>query len=281
MNKDTKSILSNAVLRILKPLIRVLIKHDVSQSEFSELAKQAYVEVAYQHFSIPKRKMTYARVAVLTGLSRKEVVRLSSDAQGHGPQPKIAHNRASRVITGWLNDADFLDENKQAKILPLKPQASDKSTKFANFTHLVERYSGDISVGAILDELQRTGLVSRLDKEKIRLECLGYVPQIDELEKFEILSLCSRNLLSSGVHNIEKGEEQEPMFQRQLSHQLPEKLIHEFKAFSQQKSLDLLLEFNRWMGDENKQYEMKQSKPNDTLKRVGIGIYYFEEDETK
>ncbi|MFT7374091.1 MAG: hypothetical protein ACI9T9_002796 [Oleiphilaceae bacterium] len=225
--------ISNAVLRILKPLIRVLIKHDVSQSEFSELAKQAYVEVAYKYFSIPKRKMTYARVAVLTGLSRKEVVRLSSDANCHGPHPKIAHNRASRVITGWLNDAEFLDENKQPKDLPLKPQVSDSLTKSANFTHLVECYSGDISVGAILDELQRTGVVSRIDQGQVRLECLGYVPQTDALDKFEILSLCSRNLLSSGVHNIDKGDEEEAMFQRQLSHQFPEELVHEFKTFSQ------------------------------------------------
>jgi hypothetical protein len=280
MNKGKDSIISKAVLRILKPLIRVLIKHDVSHSEFSELAKQAYVDVAHNHFSIPKRKMTYARVAVLTGLSRKEVVRLSSDSHGHNPQPKITHNRASRVITGWLNDADFLDEHKQPKVLPLKIQADDRSNNLVSFTQLVERYSGDISVGAILDELQRTGIVSRLDKGLVRLECLGYVPQTDALQKFEILSLCSRNLMGTGVHNIEKREGEAPMFQRQLSHQLPEALIQEFKIFSQKKSLDLLLEFNRWMGDENKQYEMKDNKPDDASKRVGIGIYYFEEDQT-
>jgi len=287
MSENKNSIISKAVLRILKPLIRVLIKHDVSHSEFSELAKQAYVDVAYKHYSIPKRKMTYARVAVLTGLSRKEVVRLSSDSLGSSPQPKITHNRASRVITGWLNDADFLDEHQQPKILPLKLRTDVGSNSHFSFTQLVERYSGDISVGAILDELQRTGVVSRLEQGEVRLECLGYVPQTDELEKLEILSLCSRNLLLSGVHNIEKGEGEEPMFQRQLSHQLPEALIQEFKTFSQKKSLDLLLEFNRWMGDENKQYEMKQNTPDDearqddVVKRVGVGIYYFEEDETK
>jgi hypothetical protein len=281
MNKGNDSIIKNAVLRILKPLIRVLIKHDVAHSEFSELAKQAYVDVAQKHYSIPKRKMTYARVAVLTGLSRKEVVRLSSDSFSGSPQPKITQNRASRVITGWLNDADFLDEHKQPKVLPLKIQADECSKKPISFSQLVERYSGDISVGAILDELQRTGIVSRLEQGLVRLECLGYVPQTDDLDKLEILSLCSRNLLTSGVHNIEKKEGEEPMFQRQLSHQLPEELVQEFKIFSQKKSLDLLLEFNRWMGDENKQYEMKGNKPDDASKRVGIGIYYFEEDETK
>ena len=281
MNKGENSIIAKAILRILNPLIRMLIKHDISLSEFSELAKKAYVDVAYEHFSIPKRKMTYARVAVLTGLSRKEVVRLLNEPKSNTPQPKIAHNRASRVITGWLNDSDFLDEYHQPKVLPLK---HDKSS----FSMLVERYSGDISVGAILDELERTGIVSRVDSSHVSLECFGYVPQTDELEKLEILSLCSSNLLTSGVYNIEKKEGEDARFQRQLSHQVPDKLVNEFKAFSQKKSLDLLLEFNRWLGEQTKHYEVKADKtipnkitPDKENKRVGVGIYYFEEPEFK
>lgn len=84
--------------------------------------------------------------------------------------------------------------------------------------------------------------------------------------------------MASGVHNIEKKPEDPAFFQRQLSHSLPEELIKKFQDFSQEKSLELLLEFNRWLGDEKKNHELT---PDKTAKRVGVGIYYFEEDEIK
>ena len=62
-----KIALAKATLKILKPLIQILMRHDISHGEFSELAKRAYVEVAFKHFSIPSRKTTNSRVAVLTG----------------------------------------------------------------------------------------------------------------------------------------------------------------------------------------------------------------------
>ena len=53
----------------------------------------------------------------------------------------------------------------------------------ASFSALVARYSGDITLGAILDELIRIGVVSRDSRDRVHLESLGYIPQEDELEK--------------------------------------------------------------------------------------------------
>lgn len=181
MTKRNYSIITKAALHILKPLVRLLIKHNVAHNEFSEIAKQAYVDVAYESFAIPKRKMTFSRVAVLTGLSRKEVVRLQSESTLTEPQPKKTYNRASRVVTGWLNDSLFLDKHNQPKALPLK--SPDHDLISPSFSLLVERYSGDISVGAILDELLHTNIVSQSGDAKVTLNSYGYVPQTQELEK--------------------------------------------------------------------------------------------------
>lgn len=278
MRERNHSVITKAALNIIKPLVRLLIKHDIAHSEFSEIAKQAYVDVAYEKFTIPKRKMTFSRVAILTGLSRKEVVRLKEESTLNTPHIKKTYNRASRVITGWLSDAQFLDDNKHAKVLPLKHSDNEGSENSPSFALLVERYSGDITAGAILDELLNKKLVSQLDNSDVCLNCVGYVPQSEELEQIDILSACSRNLLNSGIHNIEKAPEEAAFFQRQLSHGLPEDLVKKFQSFSQKKSLELLLEFNRWIGEEKSQHELS---PDDTTKRVGLGIYYFEEDETK
>lgn len=76
----------------------------------------------------------------------------------------VAHelNRAVRVITGWVRDPDFLDEDLQPKELPLRNGTT-------SFEHLVARYSGGITVRAILDELIRVGAVIKLEKSKVKL----------------------------------------------------------------------------------------------------------------
>jgi len=162
MSTKQQSTLSRAVTMILKPLLRVLIKNEVSYAEFAEIAKQSYVDVSYEHFSIEKRKTTFSRVAVLTGLSRKEVVRLSklrSEDTDATAQSKAAPNRAQRVINGWLSDKEFLDENGQARVLCIHGETG-------SFATLVARYSGDITLGAVIDELLRIGVAKRIDRRE-------------------------------------------------------------------------------------------------------------------
>ncbi|MFV2058757.1 MAG: DUF6502 family protein, partial [Thiohalomonadales bacterium] len=68
--EEFKKILSCAVIRMLNPMVKLLLRFEVSHSEFSELTKRAYVNIAFKHFSLPNRIKTSSRVAVITGLSR-------------------------------------------------------------------------------------------------------------------------------------------------------------------------------------------------------------------
>jgi len=62
--------LNRATLQLLQPLIRILLKHRISHKVFTEFVRRTYVQVARQSFALPERKDSYARVAVVTGLSR-------------------------------------------------------------------------------------------------------------------------------------------------------------------------------------------------------------------
>ena len=277
MRSSLKTNLSKAVVHILKPIIRILMRNEVSHAEFSALAKQAYVDVAYKHFTIPKKKMTYARVAVLTGLNRKEVVRLAK-IQGNEVQLGTP-NRATRVVNGWLNDSDFLDDNKDPLILTIK--GVDNS-----FTELASRYSGDISIGAIIDELERIGVAQKINSQQIMLTKQGYIPENGELEKIDILSICTSDLLSSAIHNLEYGKD-DGRFQRQLVYKnVPIDVADKFKQISSTKAQELLVELNKWLA-ETTISPSKQASNNKTevqpspKKRIGLGIYYFENDSEK
>src|SRR3972149_9569723 len=93
--------LSAAVTTLLRPLVRLLLRNGASYGTFSDLAKRVYVDVATEEFGIPGRKQSKSRVSILTGLSRKEVLRVKrlppTDDLGAGER----YNRAARVVAGW------------------------------------------------------------------------------------------------------------------------------------------------------------------------------------
>jgi hypothetical protein len=55
------------------PVVRFLLKHGVIWDEFGEMPKAAYVTVARDDHGIQGRPTNNSRVAMLTGLSRREV----------------------------------------------------------------------------------------------------------------------------------------------------------------------------------------------------------------
>ncbi len=276
MEAERKSRIRKYLLRILIPIARLLIRNEISHSELSEIAREAYVKAAYRYFSIPNRKTTYSRVAVLTGLSRKEVVRLSTEEIDQDKAPRQTVNRAARVITGWLNDSDYQDAQGSPKILPLRTQDDADAVSFAT---LVERYSGNITAGAILDELRRLEIVSVIDKQWVQLERYGFIPESDDIESFNVLSDSAGNLLQTGAFNITRSREQAARFQRQLTHlKVPQELADEFASYSGEKSLQLLLDLDRWLVRKKRALTSLQTE---TTGRIGLGIYYYEEDSNE
>jgi len=268
LDSTHKTRLAQAVVSILRPLIHLLIRNEVTHAELTELVRQTYVEVAYDAYSIPEQDMTVSRAAVLTGLSRKEVVRLREILDDSATAIKQSPNRAQRVVHGWLSDSEFLDRKKQPKILPIKGGKG-------SFLALVSRYSGDITYGAVLDELNLVGVTAQPDEHTVKLINRAYVPYKDELEQVRIIAMCVSDLLNTTVHNIEAADN-DKLFQRQVVYGGVEpKLVEKFRSLSEDKLALLIDELNSFLSTGRKKSSSQQRK---TGKRVGVGVYYFEEN---
>ena len=72
---NINKVIAGAVCKLLRPLVRILLRNNVPHSMFCDFAKWVYVDVALREFQLPGRKRSISRVALLTGLSRKEVLR--------------------------------------------------------------------------------------------------------------------------------------------------------------------------------------------------------------
>lgn len=263
----TQRTLNAAVAQLLRPLFRVLLRHSMSFGAFEELAKQVYVEVAMKDFAIEGKKPSMSRASILSGLTRKEVQRLLAAPRAADAEVAERYNRAARVLTGWARDTDFLNGDGEPRAL--QPDGE------SGFAALVRRYSGDMPVRAVLDELVRVGAVRRRADECVELVTRAYVPQGSAADKLGILGSDVADLVDTIDHNLQHGNT-DPRFQRKVMyHSIPAQALPAFRKLSAAQAQSLLERLDRWLREHDT--DIPADGSDAPRARVGMGIYYFEE----
>jgi hypothetical protein len=272
MNESIIKPLSAAVLRLFRPLVRILLRNGVSYRTFADFAKWVYVDVATKEFGIKGRKQSTSRVSVITGLSRKEVKRVRELPRPDDSASVERYNRAARVIAAWRRESDFLDAEGNPTPLPLEGPG-------ATFSELVKRFSGDMPSRAVLDELIRVGAVGRLEDDRVCLLVRAYVPESSEADKLHILGTDVGHLISTIDHNL-RADPSGLLFQRKVSYDnLPDEVLPEFLELSSIRAQALLEKFDKWLAQRDR--DVTLSVKGTGRNRAGLGIYYFEEPYTE
>ena len=274
-DKNPQTAVTAAVWRLLRPLCRLLLRNHVAFATFEELAKQVYVQVAMDDFAIPGKKPTLSRASVLTGLTRKDVQRLSAAGSGEDKSGgDESYNRAARVLSGWVRDPEFQDDSGEPALL-------STSEGPGSFAMLVRRYSGDMPVRAVLDEMLRVGAVRRSDDERLQLLARAYVPATDDAEKLAILGNDVADLITTIDHNIRPGAAG-ARFQRKVMYRnFPTSQLPAFRKLSAAHSQALLEKFDHWLSEhadaDDAELAVAGQQTQTAPMRLGVGIYYFEE----
>jgi hypothetical protein len=260
------STLFNAIYRLLTPLVRFLLRKEVSFDAFSQLARKVFVDISEERLIESEGKATTSRIAIVTGLTRKDVAKLrmlSVDPSAMTPR----YNRSSKVISGWLHDSDFCDTRKQPRML-------NPDGKHPSFESLVSRYSGDMPYRAMLKELLGTETVEISATGKIRLLKRSFIPHDDESEGISILGNETHNLIDNS------DSKEELRFQRNVAYDnLPEEAIPEFKVFVEENGQRMIDQFNRWLAARDR--DVTGDNEGTGRMKAGVGIYYFEEPADK
>lgn len=272
MSDKINSVLFESALKVIRPLIRVMLRNGVSNGNFEELVRKAYVDEAFSLNEKNPGKTTISSVSAQTGLSRKEVKRLIELNETHHTEIEQKYNRAVRVISGWTNDDRFTDSTGVSKILPMEGDIS--------FSSLVKAFSGDIPTKAMLNLLLAADCVSvdisNNDKSKnktVRLIKHAYIPSNDSAEVIRILGIDTNELINTIDYNLSAAEK-DKRYQRKVSTSVLHKdAVKEFKQLSNKQSQALLEELDAWIS----QHEVK---PDDEDARyVSLGIYYYDDSQ--
>ena len=262
-----------AYRKLMGPLVRILIRNGVSYGEFSELLKSTFVEVAERDFGLPDKRASQSRIAILTGLTRKEVARQKAILESGGLVIDSNLNRVTRVLEGWHTDSEFTGP------YGLPTELSFDAGRGVSFTELVRRYSGDMGARAMLDELLRVHAIERQPAGTYRVLMRAYIPESLHPDALDRLGYVVNNFIGTYEYNMKRAGPGPGRFERVVvaDDGLRKELLPAFEQLIRIKGQQLLEELDNWLGSQ----ELTEGSKEKVLWRVktGVGIYHYIEDE--
>jgi len=153
---------------ILDSLAGLLVESGYGYARLAKIAKVAFVQTANSIDQEGSSRVSYARIAALTGLTRTDVSHLLRGQVEGSVENAEPENRVLRVARGWSADMRYARQDGSPRSLPFKGTG-------ASFSSLVKKYSGDIPARAMLSEMKRLGMVKHDSQDRVLLvrESLG------------------------------------------------------------------------------------------------------------
>lgn len=276
MSDSVKTGLLAAYSKLLRPLIRILLRHGITYAELSEVVKTVYVQTAAREFRVPGKKMSKARIAIVTGLTRKEVQRISTLGNEGGGSHKASSSRIGRVLSGWHTDPDFTGPYG----MPLELRYDSDMPEDVTFVRLVQRFSGDMTPRAMLDELLRVGAVIETDQNWFKAIRREYVPNLLAPNFLERVGSGIHNFVTTVETNMQKKGPGKGLFERYVWRPGGIKTtdLSAFDDYVRNRCQQLLDEIDNWLS------KLDAPADDEEVVNTGVGIYHYvvdhdEEDE--
>ena len=271
MAEKVKDHLKGALSLMLKPLVRLLIAQGVTHAEFAETAKEVYVESALRDFEV-EGKVNKSRVAILTGLTRKEVKNVIDRVITEGDTDK-KYSRPERVLAGWFNDPVYTGPYG----IPLDLPYADSGKEEPSFVDLVKRFSGDMAPKQMLHELLRSGSVIELDG-RYKAVRRNYVHEALSPKLIRRLGEIGYRVFSTAAKNIDKQAEGSGYFDRQVfaNEGCTDNVIEMFDQYVKERGQRFLEEIDVWFST-NEKNNLSDAK----RKNTGFYMVHYVDDGDK
>ena len=127
--QDIEEGLIAAAAEILRPIVVRLLSSGVPFGRLEARLRELFMRVAEQELALPGRPQTDSRMALLTGINRKEVRRIRSTDGSEPATGSFSRNQAAALISRWLSDPRTTDRaGRRGRFRIARPRGPASST---------------------------------------------------------------------------------------------------------------------------------------------------------
>ncbi len=262
---ETPPSIISALEHCLKPIARLCIHFGIDHRNLSEMMKAAFVSVAKDEFKVNGKSQTDSRIALLTGVHRKDVRRLL----GRAPQKSGTHQQGlvANLIAQWLGTPDLVDEHGEPLAIPSNPHPDYK----ISFMSLAESLTNDIHPRALIDGCVNRGIIRIDDEGMVHLIVESLIPADDLDEKAHFFGQTIHDHISAAEHNLNGGDP--PFLDRFVWHEgLSESDVNTIAAAARKAAMSALKQVNNQAIKHKEQHYEEGNKPE---YRIHFGTFFY------
>jgi hypothetical protein len=268
MSSPVQKKILDALLMTLRPLARALLRSGIGYREFSDMAKVAFVNVAADDYGLRGRATNTSRIAVITGITRKEVKKIKDLGPGVLAEEFVQESPASVLLQFWHSDPNYTDAAGNARQLEF-----DQGEY--SFVTLVSKYAGDIPPGAMCTELKRVGAIEELEGKQLKALKKAFFPDGagDRLiiSLGEILAASADTVAFNCDPTLVEGVGTRYITISSVDG-VHERYFPEIKVHARAKLFELGENFSEYLS----KLKVEEPAPKSQNSQVGIGLFYYQ-----
>jgi hypothetical protein len=271
MDFTAKAQVAAACRQLLRPIVRLLLKAGMNWKEFAELSKTAFIDVATREFGIRGRPTNASKVALMTGINRHEVRRQQEQLEAAAPPVPTYMGAAQRVLSGWHQDPDYVDEGGAPRLLP-------ESGPAPSFQSLCRRYAGDMPASALLREFRRVGAVRDDEDGRVCAVMRTYIQARLDPEKILRAGSVLEDLGNTVVFDLTAPATARLRFERRAENAMIDlRDVPEFQDFLEREGMAFLERVDEWLT----KHESNDLTAPGARVRLGVGVYHLQDEAVR
>jgi len=274
MNNTIQVRMLNAIYACMLPIARLLLRSGITYQQFELIAKRAFVIEAANDQDSRGRPTNTSRIAVKTGLSRKDVKRLrdllATESESSKGFAADQSGPPARVLHAWHVDRRFVGRDG-------KPRDLDFQDDEKGFSALVRAVAGDVPPGAVRTELKRAGAVEDLESGKLRAVKRYYVPGSVDEKAITVISGMVFPLTTGIAHNTDPRRKVDGFIQRYaFSQTLRPEVVDRFRVWSREQATLFIERMDDWLAEHEGEFDSSSDDSLADYRNAGVGVFYYE-----
>lgn len=256
---------------LLRPLMPLALNYGVSYADVQTTLRSLFIEAMTSRIQQQGREATAARIAVMAGMNRHEVQKLSNDQRARLAEQQERLKRqdqVSAVLSTWHDDPRFNTPYGAPLDLSLHVERG-----FKTVDELIQLACPGADRELVIDSLVTSGSVEIHRGKFIRCSSRTFLPKDPaNVERIARIARTGGALCATLAHNCQSDSESAALFERWAMTESP--VPRDFKeaalGYVREHGQQFLERFDRWLTDSTPQVAKSGGS------RVGVGVYFYE-----
>ncbi len=257
-----------ALQRVLRPVVKLLIRTGIRYDEFIDVARSAYVESALRDGIGEVKHPTLDQIAWATGIGRN---RLEHYIDGSADWPTATSSRLRTmmaVLHRWHTDPQYLTSNGLPMELEIGPSGSS-----ASFEKLVSQVDPDADREEVLDGLIRAKSISYSGESRVRALSRFLIWSQGSIAGIEHVGGILARMIETHERNFNSVNAEDKRLERSVyaDHGLSSSTLPSFQAFATERATQFLCELDDWLA----QHSETEPLSPEPKAEVGVNIFFY------